>query len=105
MNNDDIKKIVSETISNPDVLSFLVNQIQDQIEKEQSKVEQNKTPEIKIDNHAKDKINDIKLKADNYTSNNEYVNKYISERDKYMDVFKKVTESRTRYCNNTNNTN
>ena len=86
MNYDDIKKIVSETISNPDVLSFLVKQMQDQIEKEQSKVEP------KIDNHTKDKINDIKSKADNYTSNNEYVNKYISERDKYMDVFKKVTE-------------
>jgi len=83
MNNDDIKKIVSETVSNPDVMSFLVKQIQDQIEKEQSKVEQNK---------IKDKINDIKSKADNYTSNNEYVNKYISERDKCMDVFKKVTD-------------
>lgn len=83
MNNDDIKKIVSETVSNPDVMSFIVKQIQDQIEKEQSKVEQNK---------IKDKINDIKSKADNYTSNNEYVNKYISERDKYMDVFKKVTD-------------
>ena len=96
MNNDDIKKIVSETVSNPDVMSFLVKQIQDQIEKEQSKVEQNKISdkkvEPKIDNHTKDKINDIKSKADNYTSNNEYVNKYISERDKYMDVFKKVTE-------------
>ena len=86
MNNDDIKKVVSETISNPDVMSFLVKQIQDQIEKEQSKVEP------KNDNHTKDKINDIKSKADNYTSNNEYVNKYISERDKYMDVFKKVTD-------------
>lgn len=94
MNNDDIKKIVSETISNPDVLSFLVNQIQDQIEKEQSKVEKNKIPKTKteIDNHTKDKVDDIKSKADNYTSNNEHVNKYISERDKYMDVFKKVTE-------------
>ena len=96
MNNDDIKKIVSETVSNPDVMSFLVKQIQDQIEKEQSKVEQTKISdkkvEAKIDNHTKNKINDIKSKADNYTSNNEYVNKYISERDKYMDVFKKVTE-------------
>ena len=92
MNNDDIKRIVSETVANPDVMSFLVKQIQDQIEKEQSKLEQNKIPEAKIDNHTKNKINDIKSKADNYTSNNEYVNKYISERDKYMDVFKKVTE-------------
>lgn len=86
MNNDDIKKIVSETVSNPDVMSFIVKQIQDQIEKEQSKVEP------KIDNHTKDKINDIKLKADNYISDNEHLNKYISERDKYMDVFKKVTD-------------
>lgn len=92
MNNDDIKRIVSETVSNPDVMSFLVKQIQDQIEKEQSKIEQNKIPEAKIDNHTKDKINDIKSKADNYTSNNAHLNKYISERDKYMDVFKKVTE-------------
>ena len=85
MNNDDIKKIVSETVSNPDVMSFLVKQIQDQIEKEQSKVEQNKISdkkvETEIDNHTQDKINDIKSKADNYTSNNEYVNKYISERN------------------------
>lgn len=83
MNHDDIKKIVSETISNPDILSFIAKQIQDQIEKEQSK----------IDNHTINKVNDIKSKADNYTSNNEYVNKYISERDKYMDVFKKVTDT------------
>lgn len=96
MNHDDIKKIVSETISNPDILDFIAKQIQDQIEKEQSKVEQNKISdkkvEAKIDNHTKNKINDIKSKADNYTSNNEYVNKYISERDKHMDVFKKVTD-------------
>jgi hypothetical protein len=83
MNHDDIKKIVSETISNPDILSFIAKQIQDQIEKEQSK----------IDNHTINKVNNIKSKADNYTSNNEYVNKYISERDKYMDVFKKVTDT------------
>lgn len=89
MNHDDIKKIVSETISNPDVLSFIVKQIQDQIEKEQSKVEQNKISESK----TKNQINNLKSKADNYTSNNEYVNKYISERDKYMDVFKRVTET------------
>ena len=88
MNHDDIKKIVSETVSNPDVLSFIVKQIQDQIEKEQSKVEQNKIFESK----TKNQINNLKSKADNYTSNNEYVNNYISERDKYMDVFKKVTD-------------
>ena len=87
MNHDDIKKIVSETVSNPDVLSFIVKQIQDQIEKEQSKVEP------KNDNHTKDKINDIKSKADNYTTNNEHLNKYMYERDKYMDVFKRVTET------------
>ena len=81
MNNDDIKKIVSETVSNPDVMSFIVKQIQDQIKKEQSKIEP-----------TQDKINDIKLKADNYTFNNKAVNKYISEKDKYMDVFKKVTD-------------
>ena len=81
MNNDDIKRIVSETVANPDVMSFLVKQIQDQIEKEQSKVEQNKK-----------NIDEIKAKADNYTSNNAHLNKYISERDKYMDVFKKVTD-------------
>ena len=88
MNHDDIKKIVSETISNPDVLSFIVKQIQDQIEKEQSKVEQNKIFESK----TKNQINNLKSKADNYTSNNEYVNNYISERDKHMDMFKKVTD-------------
>lgn len=97
MNNDDIKKIVSETVSNPDVMSFLVKQIQDQIEKEQSKLEQNKISdkkvEPKIDNHTKDKINNIKSKADNYTTNNKHLNRYISERDKYMDVFKRVTET------------
>lgn len=81
MNHDDIKKIVTETVSNPDILSFLVKQIQDQIEKEQSKAEQNKK-----------NIDEIKAKADNYTSNNAYLNKYISERDKYIDVFKKVTD-------------
>ena len=88
MNHDDIKKIVSETISNPDVLSFIVKQIQDKIEKEQSKVEQDKIFESK----TKNQINNLKSKADNYTSNNEYVNNYISERDKYMDVFNKVTD-------------
>lgn len=97
MNNDNIKKIVSETISNPDVLSFIVKQIKDQIEKEQSKVDQNKIPdkkvEAKIDNHTKNKINDIKSKAYNYTTNNEHLDKYMSERDKYMDVFKRVTET------------
>ena len=98
MNNDDIKKIVSETISNPDILDFIAKQIQDQIEKEQSKLEQdkisNKKTEAKIDNHTKNKINDIKSKADNYTSNNEYVNKYISERDKFMGVFEKITKDK-----------
>lgn len=97
MNNDNIEKIVSETISDPDVLSFIVKQIKDQIEKEQSKSEQNKISdkkvEAKIDNRTKNKINDIKSKADNYISNNDYVNKYISERDKYMDAFKKVTRN------------
>ena len=93
MNNDkDIEKIVSETFQKPDVLSFIVKQIQDQIEKEQSKLEQNKISEAKIDNHTKNKINDIKSKADNYTTNNEHLNRYISERDKYMDIFKKVSE-------------
>lgn len=95
MNNDDIKRIVSETVTNPDVMSFLVKQIQDQIEKEQSKLEQNKISDKKVEpkmDNTKNKVNDIKTKADNYTSNNEYVNKYISERDKYMDVFKKVSE-------------
>lgn len=95
MNHDDIKKIVSETISNPDVLSFIVKQIQDQIEKEQSKVEQNKIFESK----TKNQINNLKSKADNYTSNNEYVNNYISERDKHMDVFKKVTDKITQKDN------
>lgn len=88
INNDDIEKIVSETISNPDVLSFIVKQIQDQIKKEQSKLDENKISEPK----TKDKVNNLKSKANNYTTNNEYLNKYISERDKYMDVFKKVTD-------------
>lgn len=92
MNNDDIKKIVSETISNPDILDFITKQIQDQIEKEQSKIKQDKIPETKIDNHTKDKINDIKSKANNYNTNNGRVNKYISEREKYADIFKKVTD-------------
>ena len=92
MNNDDIKKIVSETISNPDILDFITKQIQDQIEKEQSKIKQDKIPETKIDNHTKDKINDIKSKANNYSTNNEHVNKYISEREKYADIFKKVAD-------------
>ena len=92
MNNDDIKKIVSETISNPDILDFIAKQIQDQIEKEQSKIKQDKIPETKIDNHTKDKINDIKSKANNYNTNNGRVNKYISEREKYADIFKKVAD-------------
>ena len=92
MNYDDIKKIVSETISNPDILDFIAKQIQDQIEKEQSKIKQDKIPETKIDNHTKDKINDIKSKANNYNTNNGRVNKYISEREKYADIFKKVTD-------------
>lgn len=99
MNHDDIKKIVSETVANPDVLSFIVKQIQDQIEKEQSKIEQNKISdkkvEAKIDNHTKNKINDIKSKAGNYTANNAHINNYISERDKHMDIFKKVTDKIT----------
>ena len=92
MNNDDIKKIVSETVSNPDILDFIAKQIQDQIEKEQSKIKQDKIPETKIDNHTKDKINDIKSKANNYNTNNGRVNKYISEREKYADIFKKVAD-------------
>lgn len=95
MNHDDIKKIVSETVSNPDVMSFIVKQIQDQIEKEQSKVKQNNISESK----TKNQINNLKSKADNYTFNNESVNKYISERNKYMDVFKKVTDKITQKNN------
>ena len=84
MDKDNIEKIVSETISNPDVMSFIVKQIQDQIEKEQKKVENNKIT---------DKINKIKSKADTYLSDNNYLKDYVDNRNKYMDVFNNISNN------------
>lgn len=89
INNDkDIEKIVSETFQNPDVMSFIVKQIKDQIEKEQNKVP---------DNKITDKINKIQSKADTYLSNNNYLKDYVDNRDKYMNVFNDVSNNLSKY--------
>lgn len=94
INNDkDIEKIVSETFQNPDVLSFIVKQIKDQIEKEQNKVQDNKI----TDNKITDKINKIQSKADTYFGNNNYLKDYVDNRDKYMNVFNDVSNNLSKY--------
>ena len=83
-NNEDIKKIVEDAIKNMDpngeFFKNVVSQITKQINDEQKKVEPQKITNV------------IKNKADTYLKDNKSLKDYISNRNKFMDVFEKITQ-------------
>ena len=56
---DNIEKIISETFNNPDVMSFIVKQVRDQLEKEQASIEEKNIPN-QIENNPVSKKDIVK---------------------------------------------
>lgn len=110
MDKNNIEKIVSETFNNPDVMSFIVNQVKSQIEKEQSKVEKenlDKKDSIKniLDSFEKRHLKNVKLpqdinsvihdmdkKVNTYLNDNNFLKDYVDNRDVFMNMFSKSIE-------------
>ena len=56
---DNIEKIISETFNNPDVMSFIVKQVREQLEKEQASIEEKNIPN-QIENNPVSKKDIVK---------------------------------------------
>ena len=107
---DNIEKILSETFKNPDVMSYIVQQVKEQLEKEQkdetAKQEKliNKTKfdaifeehEKKMANLLKNTklnknvgpiVHDMDKKVKSYLNNNDFLKDYINNRDQFMSIF------------------
>lgn len=114
--NDNIEKILSETFKNPDVMSFLVKQVKEQLEKEQkdetAKQEKlnNKTKidtifeehEKKMSNLLKNTklnknvgpiVHDMDKKVKSYLNNNDFLKDYINNRDQFMSIFDQAVKN------------
>ena len=108
-NDENIKKLVEDALKNMDpngeFFKNIVSQITDQIKDEQKKIKLNnakdtldnfekKYNDIKIPKDTKTVIHDLNKKANTYLNDNSYLKDYISNRDKFIGVFDKITKDK-----------
>ena len=110
---DNIEKILSETFKNPDVMSYIVQQVKEQLEKEQNDevakhekvINKKKLDDLfkAIETKRTEHLKNVKIpkdvgmvihksledKANAYLGNNDYLKDYINNRDQFMTMFNK----------------
>ncbi len=108
--DENIKKLVEDAIKNMDsngeFFKNIVSQITEQIKNEQEKTEkktyiidtfdniENKYSKVEIPKDTKTVIHDLNKIASKYLTNNKSLDDYISNRDKFMGVFEKITKDK-----------